>query len=225
MSEQNFLQKMENWGYYLLPKFHPNSPGYTGLLVAIRETPTKQHFDPELIHLRLSDEDGLVRSVTLKLKPSFSRPSHICPGRVVLYDRKDKRVHFYTFGGSLETISVPNETVYFLHSPGSILEITSDLRSVPDQLAFEVEALLGECQAKWGSNDNGFACRLAQIDPLQFYQTSLQTILTRYQQYRALRRSHLEFYSSLLKEKEWLAQAGQWPVTLSLLEDLFDPNH
>jgi hypothetical protein len=40
---------MENQGYYLLPKFHPHSPGYTGLLVAIRERPTGMHFDPESI--------------------------------------------------------------------------------------------------------------------------------------------------------------------------------
>ena len=225
MSGQDFLERMEKWGYYLLPKSHPHCLGHTGLLVAIRETPTEQHFDPELIHLRLGDKDSLARLVTLKLKSSFSRPRHICPGRVVLYDRIDKRVHFFTFGGSLETISAPDETVYFLHSPGPILEITGDLRSIPDQLAFEIEALLGECQAKWGSNDNGFACRLAQIDPCQFYLVSLQVILIRYQQHRALRRNHFEFYTALLQEKEWLAQAGQWPATLPLLEDLFDPNH
>ena len=56
------------------------------MLVAIRETPTEQHFDPELIHLRLSDEDNMPKIVTLKLKPVFARPRHVCPGRVVLYD-------------------------------------------------------------------------------------------------------------------------------------------
>lgn len=225
ISERDFIDRMEKWGYYLLPKSHPHCFGHTGLLVAIRETPTEQHFDPELIHLRLGDRDNLAKSVTLKLKPAFSRPRHICPGRVVLYDRIDKRVHFFTFGGSLETISAPDETVYFLHSPGPILEITGDLRSIPDQLAFEIEALLGECQTKWGSNDNGFVCRLAQLDPRQFYLSSLQTILIRYQHHRALRRNHSKFYTALLQEKEWLAQAGQWPATSSLLEDLFDPHH
>jgi hypothetical protein len=144
---------------------------------------------------------------------------------VVLYDRIDKRVHFFTFGGSLETISAPDETIYFLHSPGSILEITGEPRSIPDQLAFELEVLLGKCQAKWGSDDNGFACRLTQVDPCQFYLTSLQTILIRYQQHQALRRRHFEFYTALLQEKEWLARTGQWPATLPLLEDLFCPDH
>ncbi|MBN1991289.1 MAG: hypothetical protein JW953_01185 [Anaerolineae bacterium] len=224
MSEQDFIDRMEKWGYYLLPKSHPHCFGHTGLLIAIRETPTKQHFDPELIHLRLGDKDNLARLVTLKLKPAFSSPRHVCPGRVVLYDRIDKRVHFFTFGGVLETISASDETIYFLYSPGPILEITGNLGSLPDQLAFEIEGLLGQCKARWASNDNGFACRLAQIDPGQFYLTSLQAVLMRYQQHQALRRRYFEFYTALLQEKEWLAQAGQWPVTLPLLEDLFDPN-
>ena len=224
MSEQNFIDRMEQWGYYLLPKFHPHCFGHTGLLVAIREIPTKQHFDPESIHLRLDDKDNASRSVVLKLKPAFSKPRHICPGRVVLYDRIDKRVHFFTCGGSLETISARDETIYFLQSPSPILEITEDLRSIPNQLAFEIESLLGRCRAQWGSDDNGIACRLVEVDPCQFYLTSLQTILMRYQQHQALRKKNFEFYTALLQEKEWLAQAGRWPATLPLLEDLFDPN-
>ena len=225
MSEQDFVDRMEKWGYYLLPKPHPHCFGHTGLLVAIRETPTEQHFDPELIHLRLGAKNSVSRLVKLKLKPAFSSPRHICPGRVVLHDRIDKRVHFFTFGGSLEIISASDETIYFLQSPGSILEITGEPRSAPDQLAFELEALLGKYQAKWGSDDNGFACRLTQIEPCQFYLAGLQTILRRYQQHRPLRRRYFEFYTALLQEKKWLANTGQWPAPLPLLEDLFDPHH
>jgi hypothetical protein len=56
MDEQSILHRMEHWGYYLLPKSHRESPGYTGLLVAIRETPTREHFDPESIRLRIIEE-------------------------------------------------------------------------------------------------------------------------------------------------------------------------
>jgi hypothetical protein len=37
MGEQSLLGLMKDWGYYLLPRSHPDSPGYSGLLVAIRE--------------------------------------------------------------------------------------------------------------------------------------------------------------------------------------------
>ena len=223
MTEQSVLHKMEHWGYYLLPKAHPESPGHTGLLVAIRATSTGQHFDPESMRLRLCDKADLAGWVTLKLQSSFSGSQRVCPGRVVLRDRADKRVHFFTFGGSLETTSISGETVYSLWSPGPILEISSSLESVPDQLAFEVEALLGKLKAKWGSDDTGFTERLAKIDPLQFYLASLQAILKCYQRNRAFRDSSPELFAMLLKEKEWLVQVGQWPATPPSLEDLLAP--
>jgi hypothetical protein len=142
---------------------------------------------------------------------------------VVLRDRVDEQVHFFTFGGSLETTSIPGETVYSLRSPGPILEITSGLESSPDQLAFKAEALLGELKAKWGPDDTGFAKRLTKIDPLQFYLVSLQAVLKRYQRNQAFRNSSPASCTALLNEKEWLVQAGQWPATLPSLEDLLAP--
>ena len=109
MAEQSILHSMENWGYYVLPKLRPNGPGSTGLLVAIRDIPTKHHFDPESIDLRLFNADNLADRVILKLQPPFSGSRRVCPGRVVLHDRLDKRAHFFTFGGSLEVTTTPGE--------------------------------------------------------------------------------------------------------------------
>jgi len=36
----------------------------------------------------------------------------VCPGRVIVRDRFDKRVEFFTFGGSLEVIPAPDAQVY-----------------------------------------------------------------------------------------------------------------
>ena len=224
MSEQSILNSMENWGYCLLPRPYPDSPGCSGLLVAIREIPTKHHFDPESMELRLYNADNPAHRVILKLQPPFSGSRRVSPGRVVLHDRIDKRAHFFTFGGSLEVTTTSGETVYSLHSPAPILEITGNLKHVPDQLAFEVEAMLARFQAEWGSNDESLGRRLAQIDPLQFYQASLQAILRVYEQNRAFQESSPEFYLMLLNEKEWLAQTGQWSATLPRLKDLLTHN-
>jgi hypothetical protein len=224
MSGQSVLHRMENQGYYLLPKFHPHSPGYTGLLVAIRERPTGMHFDPESIHLRLRDIQGVASRLTLDLRTPFKHPRHICPGRVILRDRIDKRVEFFAFGGSLEAASVPGEMVYSLHSPAPILEITEPPESIPDQLAFETEAMIGELQARWGSNDRGFARRLAQVDPLQFYLASLHSIFLRYGQSQALQESFHNLYDALLREKRWLTEAGWWSGTFPRLEELLAPD-
>jgi hypothetical protein len=165
MEEQSILHLMENWGYYFLPKSHPDSPGFTGLLVAIRKQPTEKHFDPQAMRLRLRDKYNEAKWTTLGLHSPLELPIkasiHVCPGEAMLRDRTDKRVNFFVFGGSLEAVSVPDETVYSLRSPAPILKLTDDRESVPDQLAAETEALIGELEVRSGSDEEGFARRLA----------------------------------------------------------------
>jgi hypothetical protein len=224
MNGQSVMCQMEDWGYHLLSKFHSYSPGHTGLLVAIREAPTKMHFDPESIRLQLRDRDRIASWITLKLKAPFQETRHVCPGRVILSDRVDKRVYFFVFGGSLEVTFGPGETVYTLRSPAPILEITESPESIPGQLAFETEAMIGALQARWRPDKKGFARRLAEVDPLRFYLASLHSILLRYEQSRALQESFDDLYDALLRERGWLKKAGHWPASPPKLEELLVPD-
>jgi hypothetical protein len=218
------MSEMEDWGYFLLPQAHPHSPGYTGLRIAIRARPTRLHFDPETIRLRLRDKYGSANWTALELGSPDQKAKHVCPGQVILRDRLDKRVHFFTFGSSLEVACAPDVIVYSLHSPAPILELTEPKESIPDQLASETEAMMGELQARWGSNDAGFARRLAQVDPLRFYLASLHSILLRCRQSWALQEYLDDLYDALLREKEWLMRAGQWPASPPALEKLLAPD-
>jgi hypothetical protein len=224
MNEQSILQQMEHWGYYLLPKSHPESPGYTGLLVAIRETPTGEHFDPESIHLRIIEDNKETDWDTFRLKLLFLKSRHTGPGQVSLRDRTGKRANFFTFGGFLEATSIPGETVYSVRSPAPILDLNESSESVAEQLAFESEALIAEQKARWGSNERGFSQRLAEITPLEFYLAVLHSILQRYEENSALLLSFQQLYEALLGEKEWLVKKDQWPVLLHNLNQLFDPD-
>jgi len=221
--EQSSLHWMEHLGYYLLPKSHPGSPGYTGLLVAIRETPTEEYYDPESIHLRIMEEGKDAYWDTFRLKVLFQKSRHIGPGQVSLHDRKDKQVKFFTFGGLLEAVSVPGETVYSLRSPAPILDLNGSLESVADQLAFKTEAMIAEQDARWGLNEDGFLRRLAEVDPFEFYLATINSILQRYEQCSALRRSFHHFYATLLREKKWLLKAEQWPAMPQDLNQVFTP--
>ncbi len=224
MSEQSVFHQMEHWGYYLLPRSHQCSPGYTGLLVAIRETPTGIHFDPEVMRLWLQYENGTASRATLRLRSPFQGPRRVCPGRVVLRDRMDKRVEFFIFGGSLEATSIPGETVYILRSPTPVIELDESLESIPNQLAFETEVILGEMEARWGLDKEGFIQRLSQVDPLQFYLGNLHSILTRCERSQALQETYHNLYHALLEEKRWLVKAGLRTATPVTLEGLLAPD-
>lgn len=224
MDEQSLLELMRNWGYYLLPKSHRDSPGYTGLLIAIRQQPTGEHFDPQRLRLRLQDADGVVRWRTLDWLTPLEASAHACPGRLILRDRFDKSVEFFTFGGTLEVTSGPGEMVYSLRSPAPILELTDHLETVPNQLAAETESLMDEVAVRWGLDEDGFEQRLAEVAPLRFYLASVQSILLHYERARALEQVYRELYETLRREREWLIEEGLWPANPPMPEDLLAPN-
>jgi hypothetical protein len=224
VDEQSILHRMEYWGYYLLPKSHPEGPGYTGLLVAIRETPTVEHFDPESIHLRIIEEDKDTYWATFRSKVVFKKSKNVGPGKVSLRDRIDKRVDFFTFGGLLEAVSISGETVYSLRSPAPILDFYGSPESVAAQLAFETEAMIAVREARWGSNEYKFLRPLAQMDPFELYLACIHSILQHYQQSPVLRRTFYHFYTALLREKKWLIEVDQWPAMPNELKQLFAPD-
>ncbi len=211
---------MAEWGYYLLPRSHPDSPGYSGLLVALRPRPTGQHFDPETMDLRLV-AGGYPDPVTLT--PHQPPPAaRIFPGRVILRDRRGKRVDFFCFGGELEAEGRPEERVYLLRSPAPILELNPNPEDVAHQLAAEVELMLGVFHAR-RANDDTLNRRLAGLDPLEFYQACLASILLRFERARALQVSYRDFYGALLREKVWLLKMGRWPANPPTLGALLEP--
>lgn len=224
MSEQSLLELMKDWGYYPLARPHPDSPGYGGLLVAIRKEPTGKHFDAQALHLRLRDEYGGARWRTLSWLSPLEDTGHICPGMVTLQDRSGKQVEFFTFGGSLEVTSGPGEMVYSLRSPAPVLELNAQEETVSDQLAAETEELLGRIEVKWGKDEKGFSRRLAKVDALQFYLATLASILHRYAQVRILEKAHHDLFATLRGEREWLVEKHLWPAKPLVLENLLAPS-
>jgi hypothetical protein len=193
------------------------------LLVAIRETPTRVHFDPESIRTQILNQDGTAEWSTLHREWRFPTSCRVCAGRIVLRDRVKKAVEFFTFGGTLESHATPGETVYSLRSPAPIVELTGETNNPTDDFVFETEALIGKLHAAWGPDDVGFDRRLGQVNPEQLYVASLNLFLTQIKQRRALHEGHPEFHTLLLEERDWLKKAHRWPATPPTLEQLLAP--
>jgi hypothetical protein len=223
MSDQQLLTQMERWGYHLKPGEPPYAPGHHRLLVAIREFPTEMHFDPESIQARLGDTGESVNWTTIRLRYPVYGVKQVGLGRLIIADRVDKRVEFFTFGGELDATYGHEQAVYEVRSSAPILEITEDLQSFPDQLAFETEVIVAEAQARWRGNDQAFARRLAHLEPGHCYLSALRSILDHYTRIPSLREAFHLFHASLLKEREALEEAGVWREAIPRLEVLLEP--
>ncbi|MGE5140398.1 MAG: hypothetical protein ACM3JD_13105 [Rudaea sp.] len=216
-SSAGILEQMEHWGYYLLPPTYAESPGYTGLLVALREHPTLKHFDPESLSIPLVRPDGRIEETRMTLEHP-SAAARVCIGPVALTDRKNKQERFFTYGGTLESTSVPGETVYSLRSSAPILWLSAQGTCGGDHLASETGLLLAETRAGFGEREDEFYRRLSSLEPLALYVACLYSIFEDYEHSPDLRDSFPECHMLLHKEKRWLERVGLWtsePISLS----------
>ncbi len=207
--DTNLFTLMQTWGYYLIPHQNASSPGYPGVIVAIRETPTEKHFDPEWIEVQLLNSQDQVEHC--RLGPDLHRhfPKRLCPGRLTLHDRYAKRVDFYTFGATIDALSQPAETIYSITSSAPILLLAEDDDNFPEQFEAEAAALLASIHVQWALKDIRFNHRLVEFDPAQLYQATLRSLLARYTEYPALHERFPRFFTHLQHEYQW--QASQHP--------------
>jgi hypothetical protein len=209
MIDSSLLQIIEHWGYYLLPKTRDCSPGFGGLLVAIREQPTQLHFDPEMIELRFADQ-GDASWTMLRLNTPFHGTRQVLAGRVMVCDRLEKRIPFFTFGAALTASYAIGEVIYAFRSSAPVLQIEEDFNAAASQLYTEAEVLIGLWQAHYGRSEAGLNRLMSQLDPCVLYQMCLQRLMKRYAQQPGLRVTCYGSYTTLREECDWLRGNQRW---------------
>ena len=98
----------------------PDGPGPAFLLVALRPTPTLQHYDPEAIDYWVSD-DGRGSRRTLTHDSSMPRSEDFSWGLIRLVDRLGVSNEYLTFGGHLDAASIDDVVVAAFASPAPLL--------------------------------------------------------------------------------------------------------
>jgi hypothetical protein len=223
MDQEQTSTLLKDLGYRLLPPHHRGSPGHSGLLVALRDAPSGRHFDPEALSLPLRDAEGLAQEVLLT-RGQIGLPSeHVCPGPIAVSDWRNRRLHFFTFGGRLEMSAGPEGLVLALHSPAPILEVSRGQGSIAEDLASEIRSHLAQATAAWHGDEEGPARHLAQAEPLQFYVASIHTLLSEHRRSEDLADLYRDLDGVLAAEREWLLEQDLWPAAPPFLIDLLGP--
>jgi hypothetical protein len=221
MEHDDLFALMRTWGYYLFPKTHAQSPGYPGVVVAMRSHPTEAHFDPESMELCLNTLQSATEHVHLTQRVWRHMPHRVCAGRITLRDRVSKRVDFYTYGATLDFALGPDITLYSLSSSAPILSLASDDEdSFPEQLVAETERLLARHHARWGRNDAAFVQCLNNIEPMALYFATLRSIRLNYNRHPELRTNFSYLFTMIQQEIQWQAESGHWADNGPLLMDL-----
>jgi hypothetical protein len=215
------LTKLENLGYYPLPRTHAGSPGHSGLLVLLHAGGHPDAaFVPHSLHAWVIGQDKSVHWMSFEADTMFSSVRTVTPGKIVLRDQDSREVEFFVFGGALTAGAVAGGAVYSFHSHAPVLTISRTYHNIATHLAVEVEVLLAEQRAALLAEEQAFLQGLAEIDPFRLYLSCLDAILTRYGQVTALHRRYHDFFQALQAEKAWLVETGQWTEKVAGLAEL-----
>ncbi len=209
MDNYTFLQRLEALGYYTLPRSHSESPGYTGLLVVIRQAP--HGHEPLRVQIPLHDRNGRTSTVNLHAEIGQALSQVVGPGKIVIRSGQGREATFYSFGGNLESEALAGETVYSLRSAAPILELVSERETIGDLLAEETEILFAQAEAQLRLSSEELLDRLIRTGSEAVYLAVLQSLLAEEEDPAAGHVRQGDFRKMLAGEKIWCQSSGRWP--------------
>lgn len=137
-----FIGRMAHLGF-LLETPTTERPGAARLIVAFRDRPTLEHFDPELVTYWRTGEDRRGHATDLTLESRTPVRAEFSWGRITVVDRLGVENVFATLGGDLRMDRVrAGLAVAAFGSPGPILRLGGHSQDV-DRVALELGAFFG----------------------------------------------------------------------------------
>ncbi len=170
-------------GFELVHGDRPDRPAGANLLVALRQTPTLHHFDPE--HLDYWSSEG-GRGVRRQVDREAPQPEHpVAWGTVSVVDRLGVSNAFFTFGGRIRVGDVdPATRVVVLGSPAPIMRAGGHSQG-KDVRADEVGAFFARLRAAVGA-DVELEGRVLGIPPLILFAALIADVRARTEGHHAL---------------------------------------
>ena len=163
------------WGF-LAHSDLPDGPGPAFLLVALRATPTLQHFDPESVDYWVTERDRGERR-TLTHATTMPRSEDFAWGPIRLVDRFGISNEYLAFGGHLDAASVDDVVIAAFASPAPLLRCGGHSQAV-DPGADAVGAFFARLMVGIDFKP-GFEADMAQASPLVLYAAFIRDGLER----------------------------------------------
>ncbi len=171
---------------FLLVSPYPARAGESGLLVALRDRPTLEHFDPELVRFWRTGEDRRGHPAEVTRDSSMPMRSGFTWGHITVLDRYAIENQFATLGGEvIAEETAPDTTVAVFSSPGPILRLGGHSQDV-DRVAPELGAFFGRMMVPIDF-EPGVEQAISVASPLERYAAFVAFEHARYAVHPALR--------------------------------------
>ena len=196
---------MSHLGFLASPDL-PDRPGPAYLLVALREVPTLQHYDPEAIEYWVT-EAGSGRRRTLTRQTRLPIDIDFSWGLIRIVDRLHVTNEYLTFGGRLVADSIDGVVVAVFTSPAPLLRRGGHSQGW-DQGADSLGAYFSRFLVAIDCAP-GFEARAAQADPVTRYAAFVSDAMARYRTSPILRGDQPDLWTLLHAEERRIRRKRQ----------------
>jgi len=206
---------LSGWGFVIQPDL-PDTPGDAYLLVAMRQAPELDHFDPERIDLWVSrGTHGQRLELT---RSSCPYDGDFSWGTIVIEDRLGVTNHYVSTGGSISLRDVEGMTVAIFSSPAPILRCGGHSQGW-DEAAADLAAWFGRLMIAIDFVP-GFESRMTDATPLARYAAFIADATRRLRPSQVLRGERGKLWPLLCSEQSRLRRehAAEWADGLVLLD-------
>jgi hypothetical protein len=207
-------------GYIFYPG--PSQFGEERVDVVLRREPTNKHFDPEKVHLKVNTSRG-VQLLDIRHPWQPMGKMHLCLGHIRVFDRYQKFIDVFSFGGLVEITAVTDKTTCIITSPAPLLELTAG-NSTAILLANEIDIQLAQLRARLNPRFPAeFDGKLARIKPLDFYVSCLSAVRKKFA-YNTIYQdpTRQRFKHKLNLEIARLQHIDSWPSSIPTLAELIN---
>ncbi len=214
----------EQPGYYYHPSIYSPPLGHPQLDVYVSGQPADRFFDTKRARFHVAEGETIRLLSVSHPWLAWQGPDRftVCAGRFYLYAHDGSVVEGFSLGGDLEIVPSGDVTTCHLTSPAPIFSLPADPDSPEVIVVSELEDLVAERHAQWGTDDAGFSRRLVQADPFLLTVTGLLALKHRFDQVPTAARTQASRTAARIVNQaiRTLEKTGDWPASVPTLADL-----
>jgi hypothetical protein len=211
---------LANLGFELLEPDRASGDDTSHLLIALREEPTRTHFDPERVDYWTTDS-GRGRAIVLDRTDKFPIASDYAWGKITTTDRVNVRNEFLSFGGALRAQMAGDDTVLIDFASHAPILRWSGHSQASDPLAAEVGAFFARIKVPIDFVP-GTESLIAQATPRTLYCAFIQYVHERMAGVRTLRDANrwLSEWGAREAQRAQAAWLDHWNAAVELRKQL-----
>lgn len=181
---------------------------------------TEEHFDVLRATFLVRSPRNTVTNLKVLHPWKFEENARVCPGPVIMEDRKGKKEEAFSFGGQLSISLKGATTTCSLVSTAPILHLTGET-NIDELFVEEVEILLAQQRAKFADSKSEYDM-FCLIDPLELYIACLVGLKKKIHGFKHGDEHYHDLLGYVETQEHRLEAAGLLKETPKTFEDFVD---